>query len=326
MRVLVIVVSRIGDTLFATPSLKAIHNQYNDAEITVLAHPNRYSVLLNIPFLKSVGKITKNRSVLAGFFSKKYDLAFVYGFDKNLVNYALRCSTKVVAFKQKDKEIDNSLYCSVPPPAFQSMHAVDQLLELPRSVGINPSKKRLIFCLKNNEILAAQSRLLGYGLRGKLLIGLQVASFPTKAYRDWPIEYFLSLCQKVLDYHDNAHFLIFGGKLEKDRVKWLLSRLGDCATMLAGELSLRETGAIMSQIDLYIGVDTGPSHIMSSFDIPMVVMFHCLSSSRHTGAIDHPYYFAVNHQERNCSEDSSMKSVTVDTVFSKVLLALEQTL
>jgi len=71
-------------------------------------------------------------------------------------------------------------------------------------------------------------------------------------------------------------------------------------------------------------VDTGPSHIMSSFDIPMVVMFHCLSSNRHTGAIDHPCYFAVNHQERNCNEESSMKNVTVESVFSKVLLALKQ--
>jgi len=324
MRILVIVVSRIGDTLFATPSLKAIYNQYNDAEITVLAHPSRYHILLNIPFLANVGKITKNTSVFARFFLKKYDLAFVYGFDKNLVNYALRCSTKVVAFKQKDKEINNNLYCAVPPPAFQSMHAVDQLLELPRSVGINPSKKRLIFCLKDDEILAAQSKLLEYGLSGKLLIGLQVASFPTKAYRDWPIEYFYSLCQKVLDYNDNAHFLIFGGKLETDRVMWLSSCLGERSTVLAGKLSLRETGSIMSQIDLYIGVDTGPSHIMSSFDIPMVVMFHCLSSNRHTGAIDHPCYFAVNHQERNCNEESSMKNVTVESVFSKVLLALKQ--
>jgi heptosyltransferase-3 len=79
----------------------------------------------------------------------------------------------------------------------------------------------------------------------------------------------------------------------------------------------------MSKMDLYVGVDTGPSHIMSAFDIPMVVLFHCLSSNLHTGAIEHPCYFPVNHESEECNEYSSMKDIPVSTVITSVIKALD---
>ena len=44
-KILVIIVSRIGDTLLTTPAIKSISGHYKDTEITVLAHPKRYTVL-----------------------------------------------------------------------------------------------------------------------------------------------------------------------------------------------------------------------------------------------------------------------------------------
>lgn len=321
-KILIIIVSRIGDTLFATPSIKAISEFYNNPEITVLAHPKRYQVFQHLSFINNIGKISKNSAKWRGYFLTHYDLAFVYGFDKELVKYALRVSKKVISFKQNDTHLNDKLYKSIDPPKFQSMHAVDQLLELPKSININANSKRLSFSLSAEETLFAEKLLSKNKINNKLLIGLQVASFPTKSYRDWPIENFLELCNKILDSRSNAHFLIFGGGLEKNKTSWLSNKLGDKATLLAGKLTLRETGSVMSKVNLYIGVDTGPSHIMSTFDIPMVVLFHCLSSNLHTGAINHPYYFPINHQIKDCNENSSMKDIQVATVVSNVFEAL----
>ena len=51
MKILVVIVTRIGDTLLATPSIRAIKQKYPDSELTVMAHPNRYQVLENLFFI-----------------------------------------------------------------------------------------------------------------------------------------------------------------------------------------------------------------------------------------------------------------------------------
>ena len=111
-KILVIIVSRIGDTLLTTPAIESISGHYPDSKITVLAHPKRFSVLQYLPFVNNIGVISKKNAIWKGRFIKKYNLAFVYGHDKSLVLYALRTSKRVIAFKHSNIKIDNKLYKS----------------------------------------------------------------------------------------------------------------------------------------------------------------------------------------------------------------------
>jgi heptosyltransferase-3 len=65
-KILIIIVSRIGDTLLTTPAIKSIANYYGDAEITVLGHPKRYKVLQYLPFVHCTGSISKKKRFLEG--------------------------------------------------------------------------------------------------------------------------------------------------------------------------------------------------------------------------------------------------------------------
>ena len=319
--ILVINVTRIGDTLFATPAIRAVAAAFLDARITVLGHPKRTEVFEHLPFIHEVGSITKGRAVWHGWLGgKKYDLAFVFGFDKALVAYALRTARRVVAFEQQHANLNRSLFSPVPKPPFQSKHAVRQLLRLPGALGIAPAGLRIAYHVTDNEIAAARHRLDAVAPDARPLIGLQIASFHTKSYRDWPVEHFSALAQQIGARWHGAHFLLFGGKAEQPRVRQLAADLGAHATVLAGRLSLRETAALMSQLDLYVGVDTGPTHIMSAFDIPMIGLYHCLSSSSLTGPLEHPLCDAIDHPDSGsaCSEASSMADISVAHVFSRV--------
>ena len=303
-KILIIIVSRIGDTLLTTPAIESISQHYKNSQVTILAHPKRYSVVQHLPYVYKVGFISKNNAIFKGRFKKKYDLAFVYGYDKSLVLYALRASIKVVAFKQSNDKINNRLYQSVEFPKSKSMHFVDIFMSLPQSIGIKADNKRLSLALTNDEILFAENILSKYNLNNKLLVGIQAVGFPTKSYRDWPVQNFLELCKKIIDKNSNVHFLIYGGpdKQEKEKLDLLLNGLHGHATELIG-LPLRETAAVMSKTHLYIGVDTGPTHIMSTFNIPMVALFHCMLKSEVYGALNHPCYFAIDQQSnKNCSK------------------------
>lgn len=326
-RVLVIHVSRIGDTLLATPALRAIAAAWPETEITVLGHPKRVGILDHLPFLRRVGPISKRSAPWRGHLGRRYDLAFMYGFDLPLIAYALRAATRVVAFRQRDERLNNRLFRLVEPPAFQAEHAVLNLLRLPAAIGIPPAGLRLAYRVTQDEAVAAAARLASVGIAGRRpLVGLQVASFPTKAYRDWPIEHFADLCLRIVKHWPDCHFLIFGGREERQRTDWLQQQLGARATLFAGKLSLRETAALMATLDLYIGVDTGPTHLMSAFDIPLVGLYHGFSRSELIGPLEHPCFYGVDHPLAGpgCPTEAPMADIAVDTVFTQVERALTE--
>lgn len=315
-QILIIQVARIGDTLLATPAIKAIADSFPQAKITVLAHPKRKELLYHLPFVYKVQSITKIGASIKGFLAhKKYDLALVYGFDKAFINLALKSAHKVIAFKQPDESLNIKLQVVVDASDQSKDTAVDFLMRLPKALGIHQlASKRLLFNLTMAEKAFANQKMQALLAQNAFLIGFQVASFPTKSYRDWPIEHFAQLAQQLKLKHPNTHIVIFGGKAEYERVNWLAQQLKGYVTILAGQLSLRETAACMSLLDLYVGIDTGPTHLMGCFDKPMVVLYH--HAPEQLKPLEHPCFVAIAHPEAEQLGEHNMAVITVDEVLS----------
>lgn len=323
--ILYINVSRIGDTLLVTPAVRAVAARWPQARIHLLAHPRREEVLRFLPFVHRTGTIEKQRARLMGRLpGKPYDLAFVCNFDAPLVEYALRVARRVVAFRQPDAALNARLYKAVEHPALQTTHAVNIQLMLPAAVGAAPAGKALSYRVTAEEERWAAGFLAEHHASERHpLIGLQVASFPTKAYRDWPPGHFSELCRRIRARWPQAHFLIFGGELEKSRTEALASELGSAATLCAGKLTLRETAALMNRVDLYIGVDTGPTHLMGAMQRPMVALYHGYSPSRVLAPLDHPCLYAIDHPLADrCTPEADMAEITVGRVWAAVQQAL----
>jgi len=323
--ILVIQVSRIGDTLLSTPTIRAIAAAFPKAEITCLGHSKRVEILQHLPFIQRIGSISKRSAPWRGHWpGKRYDLAFVFGYDLPLVKYALRVAKKVVAFRQKDASTNSRLFLAAEEPEFQSRHAVLMQHALVEGLGIPLAGRELSYRIAEEESAWAKNEIQKRVDHGSPLIGVQVASFHTKGYRDWPIERFAELCDRIRHAYPNAHFLILGGKLEQSRTRFLHTHLAGCATHLAGSLSLRQTAAIMGMLDLYIGVDTGPTHIMGALHRPMVVLYHPYSPSRMLAPLDHPCLHVVDHPRvaENCGPETSMAEVSTETVWVKVCKVL----
>lgn len=328
MKILIINVTRIGDTLFGVPSIRAIAQHYPDAEITVLAHPNRYELLEHLSYIKHVGGITKNTAWYRGWFGKQYDKAFVWGFDAPLIRYAARVSKEVVAHRQPDSGINKLIDHIVEPPRHKAKHVVKQLLALPEGLGISTTNYRIDLVLTDQERAWAQNTLAARGVTANnLLIGFQTTSFHTRPYRDWPIQNFRVLADRISALYPRARFVIFGGRDGLERNQALAAELGACCISFANQLSLRQTAAIMSCLNAYVGVDTGPTHIMSTFDIPLIGLYHAKSKTHHTGPLQHPRDYCINHpvDEVDADETTPMADISVDQVFAQVTRALEET-
>ncbi len=322
-RILVIHVTRIGDTLLTTPVPRALAAAWPEAEITFVGHPKRVEVMEHLPFIHRVHGMTKKSAPFRGRFpGRPYDLALVFGFDHALVAYALRVAKKVVAFRQEDEALNRRLY-RIAGDGPRPRHAVPYLLEMLKPLDIPPAGLHLSYRVSGDEAAWA-ARTLGKTLSARPLIGLQVASFPTKGFRDWPLEHFAALCERILGAHPGAHFLIFGGPLEKARTEELHRRFAARSTLFAGRLTLRQTAALMARLDLYVGVDTGPTHIMGALHRPLVALYHATSPSTALGPLDHPCFFPVDHPRagQNPTTDTPMAEIGVDAVWERVREAL----
>lgn len=326
-RILVINVTRIGDTLAATPVLDQLHRRWPHATITVMGGARRVEVLENLPGVARILSLSKHTAPLRGWLpGKAFDLALVYNYDEQLVRYGLRVAEHVVAFRQKSEALNRRLYRCVDPHDYPTVHITEHFLRLTMALGIPSANGRILYCCRPEEQAAARERLRAAGFDGRRpLVGLQIASFPTKSYRDWPAESFLAFCRLLLARWREAGFLIYGGPDEMARTAWLTAQLGPHACHLAGQLTLRETAAMMSLTDLYVGVDTGPTHLMSAFDIPIIGLYHPRHPAQALGPKDHPLNFSLDHpfSDDLDGEPLPMGDISVDQVFGQAERALE---
>jgi lipopolysaccharide heptosyltransferase III len=321
-RILVINVSRIGDTLLVTPALRALATAWPQAQITFLGHPKRVEIMQHLPFIAELGAITKLRAPWRGRLAgARWDVALVLGFDHSLVAYALRVARRVVAFRQNDARLNARLFRAVERPPFQTLHAARHPLLLTQALGVPDAGARLSYQVTEAEKAWARARL---PQDAKPLIGFQVASFPTKGYRDWPLAHFAALGERLLAHWPGARLIFLGGALERARVVDFARRFGARAQVFAGALALRQSAALMSQLDLYVGVDTGPTHIMGALDPPMVALYHCYSPSRVLAPLERERCYVVDHPRafEHCSPDTPMSEIGVDAVWARVREAL----
>lgn len=319
--VLVIIVARIGDTLLATPALRALKAAIPQGRLTVLAHPKRLEVLRHLSFIDVLEGITKTSAQARGWLGKnRYDLALVYGHDAALLRYALRASTAVIAFSQHDEALNRRLAHVVAEPA-EPQHAVLHRLSLLAPLGLAAGDLRLAYCVTGEERAEARRWLDAHACSGRPRIGLQMASFPTKAQRDWPVSSFQELMGRIVAAHAQARFLLLGDKAAAEKAAPALRAYPRQATLAAGSVSLRQSAALMAELDLYIGVDTGPTHIAGALGLPMVVLYHSAYPGRNLAPLQHPACIMIEHPltGKSAATTASMADIPVAPVWQAAM-------
>jgi len=326
--ILVISVARIGDTVLLSPCLKAIKAQYPAAKLTVLAHPKRMEVLENLPVIDHLGGITKHSAAWRGWLpGRAYDVVLVYGRDAALVRYALRVAKTVVCFDEPEfADISTGRAVKVRPPSM-AIHAVAHRMMLTQPISIVvPADSRLSVALTQRELAWIDAFIEGKSIGGHHpLIGLQLFSFPAKAHRDWPLENFSAFVRRIREAFPNAMFVILGDRLAAQRAEALVEEFPEAVSVVAGQLSLRQSMALMSRLDLYVGVDTGPTHIAGALGIPMVAMYHWKYPANNLRPLQNEWCTAIEHPATaNPGGEfvTGMEAITVDQVVDAAMTLL----
>jgi heptosyltransferase-3 len=319
---LVIIVARIGDTLLVTPMLRALKEACPQGTLTVLAHPKRLDVLRNLPFIDHLSPFTPKIAPLRGWLTltpRRYDRAFVFGHDLPLLRYARRVAKNVVSF-QADPPGHGDRVLTVPRPD-TPMHAVKERLLLAEAVGVQARNLRLAYVVTAQErawIAAWIERELRLEPAARPLIGLQMLSFPTKSQRDWPLSSFIELCQRIAEHDPSACFVVLGDEAARAKGEQLAAALPGKVRIAAGKLGLRQSAALISALDLYIGVDTGPTHIAGALEVPMVALYHRDFPGRYLAPLDRARCGVVEQPDSDPGAEGAGAFVSVQAVLAQV--------
>ena len=286
--ILVLVVSRIGDTLLGTPALRALKETWPESRLVVMAHPGRTALLENLPWIDRLIPFRPWRrwaAWLPG--APRYDLAFVFHPNRVQLDYARRSARQVFAEATAGVAPSQRVSFVALPP--EPLVAVEQRLRLVRAAGADSADLRLAYVVTPAERQRARQRLVACGVAAKsLCIALQLKSFPTKAHRDWPLESFAALIARIVERFPRAAFIVTGDEHSAAAAAELGQRFPGRVTSMTGQCGLRETAAILAEMDLYVGVDTGPTHLAGALGIPMVALYHAAYPGRYLAPRQHP--------------------------------------
>ncbi|CEE92623.1 WalO protein [Xenorhabdus nematophila str. Websteri] len=322
--ILIINIARFGDTLLATPVIRALKAKWPEANIDVFAHKKTKEILYNIELINELKAFSKGKAKWCGWLSRRhYDFALVYGDDKSLLQYAKRQSNLTIYFSDTSEEKVNEYTVEKPR---DPMPAQQERALLIRALGVEVNDWRLHYCVSQSEEEYARDFLQRQELEHQLKIGFQLQSFPAKAYRDWPVEHFYELAQRIYRDYPHAHILLLGSKEGEKCAQMLAEKLGaNRCTSLAGKTTMRQNAAIMSRLDLYIGVDTGTTHLAGALGIPMVALYHSFHPGRFLAPQQHPKLAVIEHpvDSRQATRQDSMSAISVDKVWHSVQNLLE---
>ena len=317
-RVCAVVVARIGDTLLATPALRALREAAGS--LTVLVHPQREPVLRHLDFIDELGSMSKHSAWLRGRFPQQaYEAAFCWGREPALLRYCLRVAQRSFAFDYPEfTDLDSRALTRVAVPPESSLHAVRERLLPVEAAGVRCRDLRLAYVVTEAERCEMQHWLSQTAAGARPLIGLQPFSFPTKAHRDWPLEHFAELARRVCAQFPHAHVLLLGDEEARKRAADLQHAVPGRLTVAAGQFALRQSAALMQGLDLYVGVDTGPTHIAGALGVPMIALYNPRYPGRNLMPLDNPRCAVMEAP----AED--MSSLTVDAVWAAVRSQLDR--
>ena len=287
MKIAIIKLSALGDIVHAMIVLQFIYKQYPKSEVDWFVEKRFNGVLENNPHINQIHQINlKSAKESKSFFLfwkellkirkfGKYDLVIdMQGLIKSALVARMIPSDKTVGFdKDSLRESLAAIFYDQKFKIDYAKNVIERNLNLV-SYALKFSFDKEDIHSKEVFLYPVQQNTFNYiSSTKKNILLISGASYPAKCY---PIEKFVELTNQI-----DANFLtIWGNEKEKilaNEIKNLSSNV-----KVLEKLSLDRLISLISQVDLVIGPDTGPTHMAWALNIPSITLFGPTPGYRNT--------------------------------------------
>jgi heptosyltransferase-2 len=293
--ILVVKLDRIGDWVLCTPFFDHLRRCAPQARITAIVAEQVYPLAAACAHLDRVVALQHRddshrftaadsltvSAFLADYCTGRFDLALVPRWDVDFADAgqiaAASGAPHVVGFAEACTDRKRRLargadrFYTHLIESRELAHEAEQspiLLEAlgaPR-VAIGPVR---IDTLPLDDQAAASfaRRVFGHDARRLLAI----APFAAEARRTLPATRLVPLCRWLIRSCD-LKLVVLGAPEDKRAAEDLVSRVGNGAASACGDLTLRQSAALIRRCAALIGMDSGPAHIAAAVDTPVIVL------------------------------------------------------
>lgn len=295
--VLIVRLSAIGDVIHALPVLDALRQALPEAKLGWVVEELSAPLLEGHPQLDKLYVIPKKRwkkywhalyfEEIRPFFRQvKADgwdaVIDLHGLTKSgLVSWMTGTKLRVGYGDHDGREL-NKLFTNrkVKPPQWAE-HVVERNLSLLEGLGIiAPKDTRGVLALTDEEREAMRGRLCEAGWNGEepLLAINPGAGWASKL---WPTAYYAELGAAIAKKRKMRPLVLWGpGEEEiRDAVAEAL-RMRETACLLAPPTSVRELAALISLCTMFVGGDTGPTHMAGMLGVHTLSIFGASDAKR----------------------------------------------
>lgn len=294
-RILVVKLDHIGDWVLCTPFLENLRRNAPRAEISALVLPRVYDLASACPHVDRVVmlgsthtdtfEISTPRWSDAALFERDYserafDLTIVPRWDADFegaARIAAGSSARfVVGFSEsctrRERVInrgDDRFYTHVVDDRTVA-HEVEHNLNLIEAMkGCVTTRRTAVHVSEADQQAANRWLARQFGPYAGPLIAL--APFASEPKRELHLRDFAALAQGIAAAA-RCPLIVIGGPADRFRGARLTALLRPEAVSVAGQLSIRETAALIRRCDVLVGVDSGPVHLAAAVGTPVAVL------------------------------------------------------
>lgn len=270
--ILIVHQGAIGDFVLSLPALEALHRSYPEAYFTFLARPNILELIQARPYVKDVLDFSTSRWAVLYHLQGKVaaadlerllpvDIIFIFG----------RSSSQIVAdnlarnFSKPTHRLD-----PFPKPGLD-LSLVDHQCRQLEELGIPASPPpAAIIAPRHQDFVEARSFVRCNMSPEESLILLH----PGSGGRDklWTPLGWVGLIHKLAVY-PNLRLALLQGPADYQIVQQIRSRLDSISPLLVENWPLGKLAALMTETALYLGNDSGITHLAAACGTPTIALF-----------------------------------------------------
>ena len=307
MKILVISLAGIGDTLFATPLIHELRVNFPDAIIDVLVkEAGARDLLGNNPHVNRVfykNLMTCGRLEALRFLwllrRERYQLS-INTHPQSRIHYRIaawlagaktRISHEYECFTWLDRWLVNRTL-----PQDYACHAVENNLAVLPLVGAEPklsAHEPEIFLTAEEQKWAADFLVVN-GLAEKKWLGIHVGSGGTKnlALRRWPLKNYIELVQRIRAAKPELPVLFLGGPEEKNDHEKIHQEMPNVLFPLTK--NLRQVAALLKHGYGFLSVDTALMHLAAAMQVPRQVVIETPTWNKPIEPYGNPFTLVKN--------------------------------
>ena len=285
MEILLLRLDRIGDFVLGIPAYRALREAYPKDRISVVVPSPVGELAKACPYFDEVYLFEalwllpdhapwerwKSALKLVRFLrSKKFDLLLDFRYQNRLDPLVAGLSGAKRRVGYDLGWVSQCLTEKVPQPPSE-LHQIDRNLHLLLSMGITGGTRRLEMWFDEHDEKAALAHLPAQELLpGTPRLAIHIgAATPSKRWGDESFEVLIH----ELHAQTQADILVLGGEYDLDFAHEVLDGLECPVVNLVGKLTLRQMAALLKHCQVFVGCDSGASHVAAAVGVPVVSLF-----------------------------------------------------